>query len=209
MEISLSEYFSCLSLIISALALWISYKTYKRDTPTIEIDISNPKYDCFFGNVVTEGMTERTRKNGSRVAGVYLIVRNNSSADIQITNIQLKVKGELFNPIVRGNKFWNEVAFFSLDKEKNEITPDWAYSIDYNENAIPIPGVICSYTVIEGYCIFGQFPAKIKKKSHGTLILTTAIGKVKKKIRLYEYDDTLGRQDYENVKQYYRSQGDI
>ena len=190
------------------MALYISYKTYKRDIPKIEIDIANPKYECFFGNAVTDNMSDKLSEKGLRIAGVYLTIRNNSNADIQITSIQLKAKGEYFRRIGKREDFWHEIAFLSMDQDENKILPDWAYSINYSDTAIQIPCVLYSYTAVEGYCIFGEFPAKTKKKVKGTLVLNTAIGKVKKKVNLYVYDDTFGREDYEHVKQYYRSRGE-
>jgi hypothetical protein len=39
------------STVIAIISLVLSVKRYLRDTPKLRIDIENPKYDCFFGDV--------------------------------------------------------------------------------------------------------------------------------------------------------------
>jgi len=197
----ISNIVSILSFGVALIALYISYRVYKRDTPKLRIQIDNPKYDCFFGNSITE---KHEGLHVNRISGARIKLNNNSKVDIEINNITLKIKKEIYRLIPKDNDYWEVVHFLNYNiHEIENFDPN--YGIDYCNEGIEIPCKINSYSCLSFVALFYHFPLSIKKKIKGKLIINTAVGKFIKKINLYEYNDTFFNLEWEDVKQYQKS----
>ena len=173
--------------------------------PKLLIDIENPQYDCFFGDVAAEDNSEKIHEH--RISGVRFALRNNSSADIEVNAVALEINSEMFRLIPSSNPYWDSVYFFTYDQNEQKRVPDYTYGISYSSEGICLPLVVKSYTSFSCCALFYSFPATIKGQVKATLHVKTAIGVRKKKITLLEYDDTFGRQEWEEVEQDFRSLG--
>lgn len=200
-----SDIFSAISVAIATASLILSIKVYLRDMPKLRIDIENPQYDCFFGNVVTE--TDDGEVYERRISGVQLTLRNDSAADIEVSGITLKVNAESFRLIENNNPFWDEVYFLVYDSDEQKMVPDYNYAIPYECWGIHLPLVVKSYTSYTGYALFYSFPSNIKNQIKATLCIKTAMGICKKKVKLLEYNDSFQRQEWEEIEQEFRSTG--
>lgn len=194
------------STIIALASIVLSVKVYLRDMPKLQIDIENPQYDCFFGDATTEDEPEKIRKH--RISGVRFTLRNNSAVDIEVNGIALEIKSEIFRLIPTDNPCWDSVYFFTYDPDEKKMVPDCNYFISYSEEGIHLPLIIKSYTTFTGYTLFYHFPVNITGKTKAIIRIRTAIGEVKKKILLLEYNETFPNQEWEDVQQYFRSLGD-
>lgn len=191
------------STVIAIISLVLSVKRYLRDTPKLRIDIENPEYDCFFGDVCTENEQKRTYKN--RISGIRFTLRNNSAANIEVSEIALKIRSEMFQIIPPDNPFWDTVNFFTYDSDEQKMIPDYLYGISYSSEGFSLPIVMNSYTSSSGCALFYNFPASITGQATATIYVRTAIGVYKKKVRLLQYDNTFQRQEWENIEQYQNS----
>ena len=77
--------------------------------------------------------------------------------------------------------------------------------IDYADCGLQFPLKINAYDTITAYVLFHNFPSKQIKHCKGKIILNTAIGKVKKKVKLVEYDKSYLEVGYREYLQYCRS----
>lgn len=191
------------STAIAVVSIVLSVKAYRRDTPKLQIDIENPKYDCFFGDVSTENEQNHIHKN--RISGIRFTLRNNSAANIEVNGIALKIRSEMFQIISPNNPFWDTVNFFTYDADEQKMIPDYLYAISYSNEGFSLPLVINSYTSSSGCALFYNFPASITGRTTATLYVRTAIGVCKKKVRLLQYDNTFQREELEDVEQHQRS----
>ncbi len=201
----MSDVISTISIIIAAVSLYISIKVYRRDTPKLRVEIRNPKYDCFFGDVQTE-YNNHISKN--RISGVCFWLRNGSSANIEVSNVDLIIQGEIFRLISNDNPYWDTVEFLTFDHEENKVVPDCNYAINYAEFGIKLPCIIKAYSCLSYVALFHDFPAKITHSTYALLKVKTAVGVIQKKFKLYEYNDTFAKQEWEEVEQHFRSIGD-
>ena len=119
--------------------------------------------------------------------------------------MRLKVKNEYYRLINPTNQYWSEVTFLSFKPEAGKQVPNYGYSIDYCDSGICLPQTIHAYSTVCGYALFTSFPRAIKSKTRATIILTTAIGTIKKHIVLKEYDCTFEREEWEDIERYFRS----
>lgn len=206
MDFVISYILPIISAIIATASIVLSVKVYRRDMPKLQIDIDNPKYDCFFGNAATEDESEKLHED--RISGVRFTLRNNSAADIEVTGVALEIKSEMFRLILNDNPYWDAVYFFTYDPDEKKMVPDWNNYIPYAEKGIHLPLIINSYTTFTGYALFYHFPASITGQVNAIIHVKTAIGVVKKRISLLEYNDTFSNQEWEDVEQYFRSLGD-
>ena len=129
-------------------------------------------------------------------------------AYIEVNGIALEIKSEIFRLIPTDNPCWDSVYFFTYDPDEKKMVPDCNYFISYSEEGIHLPLIIKSYTTFTGYALFYHFPANITGKTKAIIRIRTAIGEVKKKILLLEYNETFPNQEWEDVQQYFRSLGD-
>ena len=195
-----------ISVFVSVASIILSIKVYRRDTPKLQVDIENPKYDCFFGNVAVEDHSEQFHKN--RICGVYFTLRNNSGVDIEVSGMALKIKSDTFRLIPNDISYWDNVYFFAYDADAKKMIIDLNSSISYTEMGVHLPLIVQSYRSFSGYALFYNFPVNIAGSVNATLYIKTAIGIYKKKVTLLEYNDTFQRQELEDIKQYQTSIGD-
>ena len=115
----------------------------------------------------------------------------------------LRIGKESFRPIPNDNSYWDNVTFTTKGEDESDI--DFNYSIPYCEHGIHLPCVVNGLSSVDGYILFYHFPTSVNGKSHAKLIVHTAIGAVKKKVTLNEYNRTFEKQEMKDVEQYYRS----
>ena len=192
---------SIASIIIAFAALWVSVKAYKRDTPNLKVNIDNQKINCFFGDVETE---HEQQFGYGRIAGIRFRIINSSPVSIEIHSIVLKIKSEKYKLIDTDNAYWENVYFLSYDEEDKKV-PDINYGIYYAVEGIKLPSIIEPYTTLPCVTLFYHFPKAITKKVKAKLIINTAIGEIKKRIELYEYNDTFSKDEFKDVQQFYKS----
>lgn len=188
----------CLTIIISTISLIIAIFTYWTSKPKLKIEITDKEWDCFFGKVLHEGTNIQ-----SYVGGAQINIVNNSPVAITLNRINLVVDKERLCLIDNKNKFWECVEFYFLD-DNGELTTDGT-AIDYVESGLQLPLKINAYDTITVFVLFHNFPSKKKKRCKGKIVLYTAIGKVKKKVKLVEYDKSYLEVGYREYLQYCRS----
>ena len=192
------------TLIIAGISLGISLKVYYRDTPKIRIEIEDPKYDCYFGQVQACGEGKKPIK--ARIAGINGTLRNHSSANIQIIDAKLKINGEFYKLIPTSIDCWKSVDFLSLNEETGNLEPDFIYDgLNYAEVGFSLPIVIEGYSFAKGTMLFYHFPAHIKEETKATLYIKTAVGTTKKRVRMLEYHENNLRADWDDYQQYKNS----
>lgn len=196
----IAEVTAIISAVIAIVSLAISIKVYFRDTPKLRVEIQDPKYDCFFGNTILEN---DDKPRNSRISGVRMRIRNASSADIEIQDILLRIGKELYHIIPNDIGCWREVAFATTKYEEQIV--DYNYSISYSVLGIHVPETVKRFSFLEGYALFYNFPASIDRETKAQIIVQTAVGTVKKRIVLKEYDETFERQEWKDVEQYFKS----
>ena len=189
----------CITAIISLLSLLLSLANYQKNKPKLKIEIANKKWDCFFGKTITNSI----RPSVSYICGAQINIINNSPVAITITNAHMIVGKESLRLIDNRNKYWETVAFFFKD-ENGELTTDGS-EIYYKENGLTVPIEVNPYDTVTVFVLFHNFPVKISRKCKGTLILNTAIGKIKKKISMIEWDENYQEADYRDYLCYCRS----
>lgn len=195
---TLQDWGICVTAVISSLSLLISIFNYWTNKPKLRIDITDEKWDCFFGRVLHEETNIQ-----SFVAGAQINIINNSPVSISLNRINLVVGKETLRLIDNSNDFWECVEFYFLD-DNDELTTDGT-GIYYSENGLSLPLKINAYDTITAYVLFHNFPAKYRKKCTGKIVLSTAIGTVKKKIKMIEYDKDYLEPDFRDYLQYSRS----
>lgn len=188
----------CLTIIISTISLIIAIFTYWTNKPKLKIEITDKEWDCFFGKVIHEGTNIQ-----SYVGGAQINIVNNSPVAITLNRINLVVDKERLCLIDNKNKFLECVEFYFLD-DNGELTTDGT-AIDYVESGLQLPLKINAYDTITVFVLFHNFPSKKKKRCKGKIVLYTAIGKVKKKVKLVEYDKSYLEVGYREYLQYCRS----
>ena len=188
----------CLTIIISTISLIIAIFTYWTNKPKLKIEITDKEWDCFFGKVIHEGTNIQ-----SYVGGAQINIVNNSPVAITLNRINLVVDKERLCLIDNKNKFWECVESYFLD-DNGELTTDGT-AIDYVESGLQLPLKINAYDTITVFVLFHNFPSKKKKRCKGKIVLYTAIGKVKKKVKLVEYDKSYLEVGYREYLQYCRS----
>ena len=188
----------CLTIIISTISLIIAIFTYWTSKPKLKIEITDKEWDCFFGKVLHEGTNIQ-----SYVGGAQINIVNNSPVAITLNRINLVVDKERLRLIDNKNKFWECVEFYFFD-DNGELTTDGT-AIDYVESGLQLPLKINAYDTITVFVLFHNFPSKKKKRCNGKIVLYTAIGKVKKKVKLVEYDKSYLEVGYREYLQYCRS----
>ena len=195
---TLQDWGICLTLAISTMSLLISVFNYWTSKPKLRIEITDKEWDCFFGKIVHEGTDIQ-----SYVGGAQISIVNNSPVAITLNRINLIVGKEMLRLVNNKNKFWECVEFYFLD-DNGELTTDGS-GIYYAESGLELPLKINAYDTITAVVLFHNFPCKQKKQCKGRIVLNTAIGKVKKNVKLVEYDKNYLEEGYRDYLQYCRS----
>ena len=192
----------CITAIISTFSLIISIANYWKSKPKLRIEITDKNWDGFFGRVIHEGKYNHE----NFICGAKINIINNSPVAITISNANMIIDKEHLRFIDNRNKFW-ECAEFYFEDDNGELTTDGS-GIYYKECGLSLPLKVSAYDTITAFLLFHDFPIKYKNKCTGKLLLHTAIGKVKKKIRLVEYDKNYQEEGYRYYLQYCRSLGE-
>ena len=202
MEFSLQDFGICVTAVISIISLFISISSFWHSKPKLKIEITDKKWDCYFGTVIHDENTSDTLQIG----GAKINIINNSPVAITISRICLAVGKERFQYIDNQIPFWETVEI-SFKDNTGEWTTDGS-AIYYSKTGISLPVKINAYDAMTVDVLFHNFPIKIKKKTRGKIELYTAIGRVSKKITLIEYDKNYLEEGYRDYLQYQRSLGD-
>lgn len=205
MDFLISCILPIVSTMVAVASICLSIKVYRRDTPKLEIEIAHPEYDCFFGDADAEDIFEKIHEH--HISGVRFTLRNNSSADIEVNDVALEMNSNMFRLIPNDNPYWDNIYFFTYDRDEQKMVPDYIYGISYSKEGICLPLVVKSYTSFACCALFYSFPATIKGQVKATLHVKTAVGVRKKRVTLLEYNDTFGRQEWEKVELDFRSSG--
>lgn len=193
----------CVTAVLSAISLIISLANYQKDKPKIKIEITDKRWDCFFGKRINE----KHPSISSYICGAYISIVNNSPVAITISNVSMIIGKEKLRIIDNRNDYWENVEFFFED-ENGEMTTD-GVGIYYKENGLELPYKLDAYDTLTVCVLFHNFPAMIKQRCKGTIVLTTAIGNIKKKVELVEYNKDYQEADYRDYLCYCRSLEEI
>lgn len=189
----------CVTAVISMLSLLISLANYRKDKPTLKIEIVDKKWDCFFGKTIHENHSS----TASYICGAQISIINDSPVDITISGATMIIGKEKLRLIDKQNDYWECVEFFFSD-ESNELTTDGS-AIYYKANGLGVPFKLNAYDTTTVFVLFHNFPVRIKGRCKGTLVLNTAIGKIKKKVTMIEWDKNYQEADYRDYLCYCRS----
>lgn len=195
---SIQEIGICITVVVSVISLLVSLANYQKNKPKLKIEIADKKRDCFFGKTMHDG-----HLSIPHICGAHISIINNSPVAITISKATMIIGKERLRLINKQNDYWEEVEFYFEDNDK-ELTTDGT-AIYYKETGLKVPFKLNAYDTVTAYALFHNFPAKIKGKCKGTIVFDTAIGKIKKKVTLVEYDKNYLDADYEDFLCYCRS----
>ncbi len=170
---------SVISLIISFI---ISLKALIISKPKLAISISDKSCDVYYGNVAAKD----DKAIATKIGAVAINIINNSPVDIAIVDIKLQIGKDKHRLVTTENPFWEECYFYYINEENER---DWdGAGINYKESGFDLPMKVASYSIESGICLFHDFPNITAKKVTGTLLITSAVGKIKKKVKFIEYN---------------------
>lgn len=195
-------------IIISVIALWVSIKSLRNQTPHLRVCIKNKKYDCFYG-------ASKVREiNGSYFLSQYIAVlrlsfKNPTAANITISNISLMHGGITYDLADTDNPHWKEIEMFypdvkNINEDGHGYSTDGSY-IDYESKGAKVPITIEPYGVKEYYAVFYNFPKSSKNTIKAKLIIETANGMQKKKVPLSHYDENYETGECEEIEKFNKS----
>ena len=189
---------------ISLISLFISIRSYIISKPKLKINITDKKSDVYYGNVCAD---EDEKVVSTKIGSVSINIINNSPVDISIRDIKLRIGKNLHRLVFKNNPYWEFCYFFYKDNNNEKI---WDGSgINYKEMGFELPLKINSYSIQSGICLFHDFPNTQNKKIKGTIILYSAVGKIKKKIKFIQYDENYVSSEMKDVELYRKNyQGD-
>lgn len=181
----------CITASIAIISLLLSFASYWKSKPKIKIEITDKKWDCFFGYA---GIEYSDTLSMNHICGAKVNIINNSPVKITINSINMIIDKEKLRYIMKDNRVWNSVFFYFKDENNKWIT-DGA-EISYQADGLSFPFKIDSYDAITAYVLFYHFPTKYKNKHKGIIEMNTAIGKIRKKVNLVEYNCDYEHEEY-------------
>ena len=193
----------CITALISTISLLISLANYRKDKPKLKIKIADRKLDCFFGKTIHEMHPSFS----ACICGAHINIINNSPVAITISSASIIIGKERMQLIDNRNSYWDNIDFFFED-DNGEMTTD-GFGINYNECGLRLPCKVNAYDTLTATALFHDFHAKIKKRCKGMIVLNTAIGNVKKKITMIEYNKDREEFEYQDYLCYCRSLEEI
>lgn len=188
-----------ISALVAIISLIISIQSYYLRKPKLKIEIADKRSDCFFGKVIPEASTTG---HVMRISGAWVNIINNSPVALKINRVYLQINREKFRIISPQNSYWDATVFYFEDEE-GKLSTDGGI-IEYGEQGLRVPCKIEAYDTISGCLLFQNFPANIHEKCRATICMKTAIGVIKKRVKLVEYDRNFEGEAVEIV-QYLRS----
>mgnify|MGYP004497684389 CR=1 FL=1 len=189
----------CITALISAISLLISVANYRKSKPKLKIAIADRKWDCFFGTAISENHPAIS----SCICGAYISIVNNSPVAITISEVSMMLGKEKLRLIDNRNSYWDVVRFSFEDKD-GEITMD-QIGIYYKDSGLKLPYKINAYDTLTASVLFHNFPVQIKRRCKGMIVLTTAIGNIKKRVMMVEYNKDYQDAEYRDYLCYCRS----
>lgn len=200
---TIQDFGICITALISAISLLISLANYQKNKPKLKIEIADKKWDCFFGKRINK----KHPSIASYICGAHISIVNSSPVAITISNATMIIGKERLPLIDNKNDYWNSVEFLFED-ENGEMTTDGS-AIYYKECGLKLPYKLNAYDTLTASALFHNFPVQIKQKCKGTIVLTTAIGNVKKKVTMVEYNRAYQENGYRDYLCYCRSLEEI
>lgn len=185
--------------IISIISLVISIKNYIIQKPKLKINITDKNCDVIYGDL----RATNDRDPGRKIGCVYVNFINNSPVDIEVKDVKVQIGKNLHRLIDKKNPFWEECYFYYIT-ETNEERWDGT-GIYYKQEGINVPLKIQSYSIKSGVCLFYDFPDLRKKKLKGKLILYSAVGKIKRKIKFVLYDKNYQSAEMKDIDLYLKN----
>lgn len=180
--------------IISVVSLIVSIRSYLIQKPKLKINITDKDCDLVYGNMCAKD----DKPISNKVGCVNFNIINDSSVDIEVKDIKIKINKGLHRLIPKNNPFW-EFCYFYYMGENNEI--DWdGCGINYIHEGLSVPVKIKSYSIKSGVCLFYDFPNRTNKKLKATIILYSAVGKIKKKLKFVIYDENYISSEMKDVQ---------
>lgn len=193
------DFISVITIIISISSLIVSIKVYHLNRPKIKVSFLG-KNSCFYG--ATKKIENGTPQLSGYMAGTYIRIKNPSPKPISIGQISLQYLKQKYQLADPNNKIHKEVIFYYPD----EGIINWNGScIDYKNSGLYIPLVLEAYGVKDCMCLFIFFPKMDYKSVKATLIIDTAIGKIKKHAKFQLYDKNFANEEYNGVAQFMAS----
>lgn len=192
------EYFvTIVPIVISLVSLLISIKAIRQQTPKIKILIQ----DAFYGG------TKVVNHNGADclshyVAGARMRIYNPSSSSVMIAEMSLVLAGTSYDLADCKNEYWSELVFYFVDG--NEITSDGS-CVDYASSGISVPFLLGAHETKDVVCIFMSFPKSNNKIIRGEIGIDTAIGRIRKPIKLKLYDKSYSLKEWDDIDKFQRS----
>jgi len=188
-----------IAIIISLISLIICLKEYLINKPKLKIVISDKKCDAYFGTVCVKNENVVNTKIGA----VEINIINNSPVDIFIKDIRLKIGKDYHRLVSKDNSYWDDSYFFYYDKRGEKMYD--GCGINYELSGISMPNKVNSYTILSGICLFHDFPNIDSKSKHGKIILSTAVGKITKKVKFIRYDENYRSSEMRDVDLYMKN----
>lgn len=180
--------------VISLISLFISIKSYFISKPKLKISITDKDCDIVYGNMCAKD----DKPISNKVGCVNINIINDSPVDIEVKDIKIKINKDLHRLIPKKNPFWEFCYFYYMEKN-NEIVWDGC-GINYFYEGLSVPFKIKSYSIKSGVCLFYDFPNRINKKLKATIILFSAVGKIKKKLKFIIYNENYISSEMKDVR---------
>lgn len=180
--------------ILSVVSLIVSIRSYIIQKPKLRINITDKDCDIVYGNMCIKDDKPLSNKVGC----VNINIINDSPVDIEVKDIKIKINKDLHRLIPHKNPLWEFCYFYYMGKN-NEIVWDGC-GINYIYEGLSVPFKIKSYSIKSGVCLFYDFPNRINKKLKATIILFSAVGKIKKKLKFVIYNENYISSEMKDVQ---------
>ena len=188
------------TLIIAVSSLIISILSYRSNKPHLKIQIIDPKFDCFFGNVLNSNPDGQSKH---RIAATKLRVLNTSSQSISILYVELLCRKDKFSHIDPKNKNWDSLCpLVQRDDSREEYD---GCSIHYADDGMAFPNTLNAYCGKDILFCFHDFPAAIRHKEKAIVVIHASTRIYKKNVTLIEYDNRFAERIDHYVNQYFQS----
>ncbi len=184
---------------ISILSLFISLRGLIISKPKLKISITDKSCDVYYGLVATRN----DKIVPSKVGAALIHIINNSPVDIAISEIRLKIGGDYYRLVDTENTYWKDCNFFYYNNKEEK---EWdGVGINYDEEGLSTPLKVRSYSIESGICLFHDFPNVTGKKVVGTIVLYSAVGKIKKRVKFIEYNKDYVSAELKEVRLYVKN----
>jgi len=184
----------CISAIVAVISLVLSIIGLIRQKPKLKILIPDPEQDCFYG---WKQLGDSDKY--ARVAYVRICLINNSPVAIGVEDITMRLKGKKLSRVRSDNKYWDDTTLFYRTEDK---LVDPGTGLYYSNEALKFPTKVEAYNTASGIVLFYNFPNSINGDCKAEILMRTAIGVIKKRIRVREYNEKIIDAAYRNFVDY-------